>query len=50
MDIIQAAWQAFRTEKQTRHQLETAGFSIVEVIYDSQGMFPTIVAKKNEVG
>ncbi len=45
-DIIGVSWQAFRTEAQTRAQLEAAGFSVVEVVYDTQGMFPTIVAKK----
>ena len=45
-DIIDARFSAFRTEAQTRKQLEEAGFHIVEVIYDSQGVFPTIVARK----
>ena len=45
-DIIQTGWQTFRTENQTCQQLEEAGFAVVEVIYDSQGMFPTVVAKK----
>lgn len=45
-DIIEAAWQAFRTEVQTREQLSQAGFRSIEIIYDSQGMFPTVVAKK----
>lgn len=45
-DIIQAKWQAFRTEDETREQLEKAGFKIVDVIYDNQGMFPTVVAQK----
>lgn len=45
-DIMQAKFQAFRTEKQTRQQLEKAGFKVLDVIYDMQGMFPTIVAQK----
>jgi SAM-dependent methyltransferase len=45
-DIIQAGWQTFRTEDQTRQQLEKAGFTVVDIIYDTQGMFPTVVAKK----
>jgi SAM-dependent methyltransferase len=45
-DIIQAKFQVFRTEKQTRQQLERVGFNIVDVIYDTQGMFPTIIAQK----
>jgi ubiquinone/menaquinone biosynthesis C-methylase UbiE len=45
-DIIGVKWQVFRTEAKTRQQLEKAGFVILEVIYDSQGMFPTIIALK----
>lgn len=45
-DIIQAKWQTFRTEDQVRSHLESAGFKVVQVIYDSQGMFPTIIAEK----
>ena len=45
-DIIQAKWQTFQTEDQARLQLEKAGFKVLEVIYDSQGMFPTVVARK----
>ncbi len=45
-DIIGAHWQAFRSEEKTRHQLETAEFNILEIIYDSQGIFPTVVAQK----
>jgi SAM-dependent methyltransferase len=45
-DIIGVSWQAFRTEVQTKLQLETAGFSNIRFIYDSQGMFPTVLAYK----
>lgn len=45
-DIIGVTWQAFRTENKTRLQLEGAGFEVLDVIYDSQGIFPTIVARK----
>jgi SAM-dependent methyltransferase len=45
-DILQVGWQTFRTEQQTKDQLIQAGFSDIEVIYDTQGMFPTIIAKK----
>jgi ubiquinone/menaquinone biosynthesis C-methylase UbiE len=45
-DIIQAKWQVFRTEAQTRKHLEAAGFKILDIIYDTQGMFPTIIAEK----
>lgn len=46
VDIIAVNWQAFRTEKQTRKQLEDAGFKKINFIYDSQGMFPIVIAKK----
>ncbi|MDP3532757.1 MAG: methyltransferase domain-containing protein [Alphaproteobacteria bacterium] len=45
-DILQVQWQAFRTENQTRTQLEKTGFKGIEIMYDSQGMFPTIIARK----
>lgn len=47
-DIIQATWQTFRTEAQISDHLKKAGFTIIDVIYDHQGMFPTIVAQKND--
>lgn len=49
-DIIQANWQTFRTEAQTRSHLEQAGFEISNVIYDSQGIFPTVIARKKANG
>ncbi len=45
-DILQASWQHFRSESQTRQQLEAAGFTILEIIYDTQRLFPTVVAQK----
>lgn len=45
-DIIGATWQSFRTEAKTRTQLEAAGFQVLDIIYDSQGIFPTVVARK----
>lgn len=45
-DIIGAKWQSFRTEDITRRQLLKAGFEVVEIIYDKQRMFPTVVARK----
>lgn len=44
--IIGVNWQNFRTEQTTRAQLEAAGFVNVEITYDTQGMFPTVIAKK----
>lgn len=46
VDIVQSAWRSYRTEEESRAQLEAAGFAIEKVIYDSKCMFPTIVAKK----
>ena len=45
-DIIKAKWQNALTENQMRHQLEQAGFNQIEILYDSQGMFPTVIAKR----
>lgn len=45
-DIIGAKWQSFRTENVTKSQLAKAGFEVVEIIYDKQHMFPTVVARK----
>ena len=44
--IIGVNWQHFRAEQTTRMQLEAAGFVHVEIIYDTQGVFPTVIAKK----
>jgi len=46
LDIVQASFASFRTELETRQQLEAAGFKIQEVIYDAKRTFPTIVARK----
>lgn len=46
-EIIQANWQTYRTEEQTRAQLNEAGFEVLNVIYDSKGIFPTVIARKN---
>lgn len=45
-DILQVKWQIFRTEAQVHRQLTEAGFKVLEVIYDTQGIFPTIVAQR----
>lgn len=44
--IIEAKWSAFRTEAQTRAQLERAGFTEMTFIDDRARMFPTVVARK----
>lgn len=45
-DILQVKWQVFRTEALMRSHLEEAGFKIVSVMNDLQGMIPTILAQK----
>ncbi|MBN8827425.1 MAG: methyltransferase domain-containing protein [Sphingobacteriia bacterium] len=45
-EIIETKWQNFRSEKKNREQLEVVGFIIEEIIYDSQCMFPTVIARK----
>lgn len=45
-DILGSKKQFFQTEDEAREVLEKSGFKVVEVIYDSQGMMPTVVAKK----
>ena len=49
-DLVNATWQTKRTiymtaEQMTLH-LTKAGFEVIEVIYDKQSMFPTIIARK----
>lgn len=44
--IIGIGWQNFRSEELTLAQLTEAGFINIEIIYDSQRMFPTVIAKK----
>lgn len=46
-DILQAKWATFRTEAFTKYQLEIVGFTVLEFIYDSQRMFPTVIARKD---
>jgi SAM-dependent methyltransferase len=45
-DIAQVKWRIFRTESQKKAQLQEAGFRILDVIYDAQGLFPVVVAQK----
>lgn len=49
-DIVNATWQTKRaiymTAAEMTQHLEQAGFEVIEVIYDKQGMFPTIIARK----
>lgn len=45
-DIVQAKWQCFRSSELTQQQLEAAGFSAIEFIYDTAHIFPTVVARR----
>lgn len=45
-DLMSAKWTGLRSEALSRKQLEEAGFVIEDVLYDSQGLFPTVIAKK----
>ncbi|MCE2951571.1 MAG: class I SAM-dependent methyltransferase [Alphaproteobacteria bacterium] len=45
-DLMSAKWTGLRSEILSRTQLQEAGFLIEDVIYDSQGLFPTVIAKK----
>lgn len=47
-DILQAGWQCYRTEEESKNQLQAAGFIVEEVIYDSQNIFPTVLARKKD--
>lgn len=49
-DVIQANWTAFRSERKTRAQLEAAGFTVDRFIYDTAGLFPTVIATKTRFG
>ncbi len=44
-DICEMKWQVFRPEEIVRQQLIKAGFEVQDVIWDSQMMFPTYVAR-----
>ena len=44
-EIIEFNTANYRTEDTKRKQLESVGFKIVDVIYDDQHIFPTIIAQ-----
>jgi len=46
LDICNMKFNHFRTTKQTKVQLQDAGFETVEFIFDKRRMFPTAVAYK----
>lgn len=46
VDILDAKWQAYRTEETVKAQLKQAGFCEIEIKYDKAHIFPTVIAKK----
>ncbi len=49
-EVVPVKWSCVREEGKTRAQLSSAGFEVVSVTYDSQRMFPAVVAKKVKRG
>lgn len=45
-DVVPVKWSCVRDEHLTRQQLACAGFEVLTVRYDSQRMFPAVVARK----
>lgn len=45
-DVVPVKWSCVRDEAKTRKQLGMAGFDVLAIRYDSQEMFPAVVAKK----
>jgi SAM-dependent methyltransferase len=44
--VLQPRWQCLRSESLTRAQLAAAGLEPIQVVYDSQRMFPAVQATK----
>lgn len=49
-EVVPVKWSCVRDEGKTREQLTKAGFDVVSVTYDTQRMFPAVVAKKRHKG
>lgn len=45
-DLIQVSWQNYQDEKTFCNQLHQAGLEVIEIIYDTHCLFPTVIAKK----
>ena len=46
IDILQATWSHFRTSKTTIHQLKQAGFSDIDIHWDTAKIFYSFTARK----
>lgn len=44
--VLEPKFQIFRSQNETEGQLKKAGFHSIRMIKDSQGIFPTVIAKK----
>ncbi|MFI4957477.1 MAG: SAM-dependent methyltransferase, partial [Gammaproteobacteria bacterium] len=49
VDIMQAKFQCYRTSRQTKAQLESVGFTDIQLIPDDANIFPTVVAHKRKI-
>ena len=47
-EVVPVKWSCVRDEAKTCQQLETAGFEVCSVRYDSQRMFPAVVARRRQ--
>ena len=45
-EVLPVKWQCVRDENLTRAQLSEAGFEVLQVEYDRQRMFPSVVARR----
>jgi 2-polyprenyl-3-methyl-5-hydroxy-6-metoxy-1,4-benzoquinol methylase len=45
--VVPVSWQCMRTEDEISAQLQLAGFKILNIIYDRQCMFPSVLAQKS---
>ncbi|MBS3905253.1 MAG: class I SAM-dependent methyltransferase [Simkania sp.] len=46
-DILDLKWRNYRKHEEIESEFKEAGFSIIEIHYDTYGVFPTVVAKKS---
>jgi SAM-dependent methyltransferase len=47
-EVLPVKWQCLRSEDTTREQLAAAGLDVINIEYDTQRMFPALVAQKRE--